>query len=145
MLAGLASNREINLSSPTAILHPGSPIRVLIVDDIANVRHDLGQLLQLSGGLDIVGEAGNGLEAVQKAACIHTDVVLMDLEMPVMDGYQASHLIKELLPDCRIVGLSIHSTTEAGEKARQAGIDMYVEKSSSVQAILMAVMSERSK
>lgn len=120
-----------------------TPKRVLIVDDLPDVRRELSQLLQLSGGLEVVGEAANGQEAIQIAASTCPEVILLDLEMPVLDGYQAAVQLKQKCPACWIVGLSIHPKSEAEDKALRAGVDVYVEKSCSVQAILMAVKYER--
>ena len=85
-------------------------IRVLIVDDMAQVRRDLCTVLPLAGQvaglqIEIVGEAGNGQEAIQQAAALQPDVVLMDLGMPVMGGYEATRQIKAGSPDCRLVSI----------------------------------------
>jgi chemotaxis response regulator CheB len=69
-------------------------IRVLIVDDVESVRKDLRTFLTLAGDIEIVGEAGDGLEAVRIASTLSPQVVLMDLEMPLRDGYDATHQIK---------------------------------------------------
>src|SRR5512142_688250 len=97
--------------------------RVLVVDDLPDVRRELSQLLQLSGGLEVVGEAANGQEAVQKVTLCCPEVILLDLEMPVLDGYQAAKQIRKQCPSCWIVGLSIHPADEAEGKALKAGVD----------------------
>lgn len=63
-----------------------TPVRVLLVDDQALFREALGTLLATHDGIDVVGEAGNGDEALSRAAALSPDVVLMDLRMPVLDG-----------------------------------------------------------
>ena len=63
-------------------------IRILLVDDVEQARRDLGTALNLFDDLEIIGEAGNGLEAIYLAQSLGPDVILMDLEMPVMDGYE---------------------------------------------------------
>ena len=68
-------------------------IRVLIVDDLARVRRGLRTILQLADGLEVVGEAANGREAVQMAEQLNPDVVVMDLEMPELDGFEATRQI----------------------------------------------------
>jgi DNA-binding NarL/FixJ family response regulator len=128
----------------TLTMEKSTSKRVLVVDDLPVVRHGLIQLLELCDGVEVVGEAANGVEAIAVAAATCPDIILMDLEMPVLDGYLASAQIKRRYPACRIIALSIHLASEAEEKAYRAGVDEYLEKSSSVQAILMAVMSERS-
>ena len=73
-------------------------IRVLLVDDADEARRDLHTLLALSGELVIVGEAANGVEAVRLAETLKPDVVMMDLEMPVMNGYESTRQKKMKLP-----------------------------------------------
>ncbi len=78
-------------------------IRVLIVDDLPQVRQGLAIMLELaargaSPKVEVIGEAQNGNEAVQQARTLHPDVILMDLEMPVLDGYEATRRIKAEQP-----------------------------------------------
>jgi YesN/AraC family two-component response regulator len=70
-------------------------IRILIVDDRAQVRQGLRTILQLSEGFEVIGEACNGLEAIRAAELLQPEVVLMDLEMPVLGGLEATRRIKE--------------------------------------------------
>ncbi len=113
--------------------------RVLIVDDIAGVRHELRILLDLSGHVRVIGEAADGAEAVRLAVELRPDVVLMDLEMPVLDGYAATRLVKEALPGCRVIALSIHEDAAARQKAVEAGMDSFVSKASRLQELLDAI------
>jgi DNA-binding NarL/FixJ family response regulator len=119
-------------------------IRVLIVDDMPQVRQDLRTVLSLAGTacgvtLEVVGEAGNGQEAIQQARVLQPDVVLMDLGMPVMDGFAATRQIKALHPSIRVVALTVYSAVESQEKAIQAGVDAYVEKGAPVSDIIQAI------
>ena len=82
------------------------PIKVLIVDDHAVVRQGLGQFLGSDPELDVVGEATNGQEAIEKAKLLKPDVILMDLLMPVMDGLTAIQMIKIRFPDIEIIALT---------------------------------------
>jgi DNA-binding NarL/FixJ family response regulator len=116
---------------------PAEPaLRVLIVDDMPQVRQDLRFLLQLSGEIEVVGEAANGLEAVERTAALRPDAVLMDLEMPVLDGYQAARQIKAASPACRVVAFSVHTYALARQKAAQSGADDFVEKGAPLNVIL---------
>jgi DNA-binding NarL/FixJ family response regulator len=115
--------------------------RVLIVDDVAEVRYDLGIALALSGGLEIIGEAANGLEAVRLTERLNPDVVLMDLEMPVMDGYEATRLIKTVCASCRIVALTVHGYDEARKKAHRSGVDAFLIKGAQIQEIVQTIIS----
>ena len=122
-------------------------IRVLIVDDMAQVRHDLRTVLPLAGQaaglqIDIVGEAGNGQEAIQRAKALEPDVILMDLEMPVMGGYEATRQIKGRWPSCRVVALTVHGYEAAQQQALQAGVDGFIVKGAPIETLVQAI-SER--
>jgi DNA-binding NarL/FixJ family response regulator len=122
-------------------------IRVLIVDDMAQVRRDLRTVLSLAGQaaglqIEVVGEAGNGQEAIQRATALEPDVVLMDLEMPVMGGYEATRQIKTHSPDCRVIALTIHGDETVRQKANQAGVDVFIVKGAPVETLVQAI-SER--
>jgi DNA-binding NarL/FixJ family response regulator len=114
-------------------------VRVLIVDDMPQVRQELGLLLRLSGELEVAGEAANGREAVALAAALCPDVVLMDLEMPVLDGFQAARQIKAGQPACRVIAFSVYSYPLARQKASQAGMDDFIEKGAPLHVILQAL------
>lgn len=122
------------------------PIRVLIVDDMAQVRRDLHTVLPLFGekaGVPIlvVGEAADGQEAIQQVQALQPDTVLMDLAMPVMDGYAAARAIKAENPHIRVIALSVHSSQESRAKAYQAGVDSFIEKGNSLSDLIEAVGS----
>jgi DNA-binding NarL/FixJ family response regulator len=118
--------------------------RVLIVDDNPKVRRELCTLLPLAGNIEIVGEAVDGLEAVRLAQALQPEVVLMDLEMPLMDGYEATRQIKASCPSCRVVALTVHGYEPARQKAGQSGVDVFLVKGVSVD-VLMQAISERSE
>jgi DNA-binding NarL/FixJ family response regulator len=119
--------------------------RVLLVDDVEQVRWDLCTILSLSGEFEIVGEAASGLEAIRLAEALRPEVILMDLEMPVMDGYEAARLIRTLCPSCRIVALTVHGYDEAREKARQSGVDGFLVKGAQIQEIVRTILSTSRK
>jgi DNA-binding NarL/FixJ family response regulator len=123
-------------------------IRVLIVDDMAQVRRDLRTVLPLAGQaaglqIEVVGEAGNGQEAIQRAAALEPDVVLMDLEMPVMGGYEATRQIKGRWPSCRVVALTVHGYEAARQKAIQAGVDAFIVKGAPVEHIVQTITKQK--
>ncbi len=113
--------------------------RVLIVDDAPDVRQDLRLLLQLRGEREIVGEAANGQEAIRQAEALRPAVVLLDLEMPVMDGFAAAREIKSRLPSCRVIALTVHDDPAAREKAGEASVDAFLVKGGSIRALLGAI------
>ncbi len=119
--------------------------RVLIVDDIPQVRHELHTLLHLSGCVQVIGEAANGVEAVRLAKQLEPDVVLLDLEMPVLDGYGAALQIKAQLPLCRIIALSIHEDSASRQKAQQAGVDVFIPKGTGSRELLDAIRTNSSQ
>ena len=113
--------------------------RVLIVDDSPQVRQELRTLLTLAGDIEIVGEAADGLEAIRLAEALQPEVVLMDLEMPVLDGYEAARQIKSRWPACRVVALTVHGYEAARQKASQAGVDVFLVKGASVETLVQAI------
>jgi DNA-binding NarL/FixJ family response regulator len=114
-------------------------IRVLIVDDVEWVRQDLCTFLTLAGDIEIVGEAANGLEAIEMARALQPPVILMDLEMPILDGYEATRQIKRQQPACRVIILSIHGDSSVQESAIRAGADDFIVKGASLDILLQAI------
>ncbi len=112
--------------------------RILIVDDTADVRRDLRLLLEIAG-LEVVGEAADGREAIEKAALLDPDVVVSDLAMPVLDGYAAAAAIRAASPRCRLVALSMYSDDSGRSKARAAGFDAFVVKGAPLPELLGAL------
>jgi DNA-binding NarL/FixJ family response regulator len=110
--------------------------RLLIVDDVPQVRQDLRTLLSLASEIEVVGEADNGSEAIRQAEALQPHVILMDLEMPVLNGFEATQKIKQTNPHCRVIALTVHAYEAAREKAAQAGIDAFIVKGASVETII---------
>lgn len=117
----------------------GRLLRVLIVDDMPQVWQDLGLLLTLTGQVEVVGDAANGREAIQQVAALSPDVVLLDLAMPVLDGFEAAREIKTRWPGCRVVALSVHSYSAARQAAARAGVDDFIEKGALFEEILRKI------
>ncbi len=137
------------MNNPTNLPIYTSSLRVLIVDDIAEVRQELRTVLLLVGNganrsIEIVGEAANGAEAVQQALDLHPDVVLLDLEMPVLDGFAAAQQIKQRLPSCRVIALTIHDYEAARLKAIQSGVDAIVIKGTPVEILVQVITKKGS-
>ncbi len=103
-------------------------IRILIADDSTEVRRGLREVLTLLGAVEVIGEAGDGREAVERAGRLRPDVVLMDLEMPGMDGLEAARRIRATCPGARIVILSARDDGAARREAAKAGADGFVVK-----------------
>jgi DNA-binding NarL/FixJ family response regulator len=141
-MIGSKESRAITMVA--SILPPEFPnhqrVRVLIVDDKPQVLHDLRQLLELTGLIDIVAEASDGKEAVRLAADLAPDAIVMDLEMPGMDGYEATRQIKALQPAQRVIILSVHAGPEERRRARTAGADSFVLKGANYQVLVNAIL-----
>ncbi|HLO31373.1 MAG TPA: response regulator transcription factor [Anaerolineales bacterium] len=129
------------LAGSSAYIDGMNDIRVLIVDDVEEVRQDLSTLLSLAGDIEIVGEASNGLEAIQLVETLCPRVVLMDLEMPVMDGYAAACQIKTILPTCRVIALTLHGDKAERQRATQSGIDEFIVKGAPLETLMEAIRS----
>ena len=102
--------------------------RTLIVDDYPVVREGLRSLLSSHQGFDIVGEAGDGLEAVELVSELHPDLVLMDMSMPRMDGMTAIREIKKNCPKTLVLAFTIHKSPEYVFATLIAGADGYILK-----------------
>ncbi|MGB7539299.1 MAG: response regulator transcription factor [Anaerolineales bacterium] len=122
-------------------------IRVLIVDDNPRVRENLAAVLVLAGQstgvrIELAGQAEDGREGIELARALQPDVVLMDLEMPLLDGFEATRQIKALVPAPRVVILSVHTGTGEREYARKAGADGFVVKGAPCQILLLAILEK---
>jgi glucan biosynthesis protein C len=114
-------------------------IKILIVDDSQQVRHDLGTALGLMEGLEVIGEAADGLEAIHQAKKLKPDVVLMDLRMPRMGGLEATRHIKGRHLAQGVIVLTVYGDHSARQRAARAGADAFVEKGTSIQALSRAI------
>ncbi len=110
---------------------------------MAYVRQELRQLLQLTGGIEVIGEAGDGQEAIQQAEMLHPDVVIMDLEMPFLDGLEATRQIKQHKLAKRVVILSVHSEPEDINRTMQAGADAFIQKGSDYLTLIDSIQANK--
>ena len=115
------------------------PIKVLIADDHAIVREGIRRLLASQDDMEIVGEAGDGSMALRQAKSLKPDVVLLDIAMPELNGLETIRLLKEAVPESKIVILSMHAKESYVHQALSAGACGYVLKASSSMDILNAV------
>jgi DNA-binding NarL/FixJ family response regulator len=115
------------------------PYRVLLADDAAAVREGLRWLLENEPALRVVGEAATGLEAVQQAAVLRPDVVILDIEMPAMSGFEVARSLKALPAPPLIIFLSVHTGPAVRTQALAAGADGFVEKSAGGMALLLTL------
>jgi pilus assembly protein CpaE len=96
-------------------------IKVLIVDDIPETRDHLTKLLSLEEGIDVAGDAGSGEDAVKVAMDLRPDVIVMDINMPGMDGVAAAEIISQRLPTSPIIMMSVHGEAEQLKRSLSAG------------------------
>jgi DNA-binding NarL/FixJ family response regulator len=111
--------------------------RVLLVDDNAVVRSFVRQLFELQPDFEISGEAENGRDAIEKAEKVKPDLIILDLIMPVMTGLDAAPLLRQLLPDTRIILFTQQEGIEVERLARAAGIDAVVSKSQAASELVL--------
>jgi DNA-binding NarL/FixJ family response regulator len=116
-----------------------TPIRVLIADDQRVVRDGLTMLVGLIAGIEVVGTAGDGIEAVAAAAREHPDIVLMDLRMPGMEGAEATRQIRAALPETQVLVLTTYADDESVFPALEAGARGYLTKDASAEEIELAI------
>jgi DNA-binding NarL/FixJ family response regulator len=114
-------------------------VRILIADDHAVVREGIRTILQAQGDMEVVGEAGDGREALSKAEVLRPDVVLMDISMPALNGIEATGMILLRMPKVRVIILSVHHTNEYVIRAIQAGARAFLLKESAGFSIVSAV------
>jgi CheY-like chemotaxis protein len=113
--------------------------RVLVVDDAEDLRMLLRARMETRNGLTVVGEAADGLAAVELASELQPDLVMLDLAMPRMDGLEALPLIRAAVPGVRVIVLSGFNQSTLAEKALEAGADRYVVKGGSMRQLLELV------
>jgi DNA-binding NarL/FixJ family response regulator len=117
----------------------GAPIRVLIADDQRVVREGLSMLLGLLDGIEVVGAAADGDEAVRLAVARAADVVLMDLRMPRMDGIEATRHLGEARPQARVIALTTYADEPTVLGALRAGARGYLTKDAGADEIERAI------
>jgi DNA-binding NarL/FixJ family response regulator len=116
-------------------------IRILIADDHAVLREGLRLLLETQLDMTVIGEAGDGIEALEQARKLKPDVILLDIAMPRMSGLETVSLIKEAVPDTRIVVLSMYEKEAYAHQVLEAGAYGYVLKGEPSADILAAIRS----
>ncbi len=118
-----------------------SPIRVLLADDHRLFRQGLRHVFEVGGGIEVVGEAENGKQAVQMARQLKPDVVLMDIQMPLLDGVQATHLITDVNPDVQVIILTMYRQDQYVFEAIKAGARGYLLKDIDESQLIEAVQA----
>ena len=116
-----------------------SRIRILIVDDQSLFREGLRTLLSVQADLEVVAEAANGEEALRQAAAVRPDVVLMDLQMPILDGVAATRRLRRDLPESRVIVLTTFDNDEYVFEGLRAGAVGYLLKDAPSEKLVEAI------
>jgi len=101
---------------------------ILIADDSLFIREALCNLFEREQDFDVCGEAENGKDAVEKAQELHPDLILLDLSMPVMNGLDATRVLKRVMPEVPVIMFSAYSDSSTEKEARSAGVSALVSK-----------------
>ncbi|WJW69996.1 response regulator transcription factor (plasmid) [Candidatus Chlorohelix allophototropha] len=122
-------------------LNQNSPVRLLIADDQRLLREGIASLLSLQAGIEVVGTAANGQEALEKTRLLNPEVILMDVRMPIMAGVEATALIKRQFPTCKILMLTTFDDEEYVIEALKAGASGYLLKTIPEDDLAQAVIA----
>ena len=115
------------------------PIRILLVDDDQAFRTVLRRLLEKERGFNVVGEAGDGLEALEQIRVLSPDIILMDLAMPRLNGLEATRRIKTERPGSTVVILTQHQEPAYQRAAAQSGADAFLPKTTRLADLLTTI------
>ncbi|MBM4028460.1 MAG: response regulator [Planctomycetes bacterium] len=132
---------DVRPAAPSG-LPAGRPLRILLVDDHQTIRAGLAALISEQSDMEVVGQAGDGRQAIELARELIPDVVLMDVAMPTMPGDEATRQIKALLPQTRIVGLSMFEEAGIARRMLDAGAEAYLAKTGPSDALLAAIRGQ---
>ncbi|GBD11859.1 Transcriptional regulatory protein DegU [bacterium HR23] len=116
-------------------------IRIVVVDDHTLVRRGIVSLLQAQPDMEVAGEAANGEEALRLIPSLRPDVVLMDIGMPGVDGLEATRRLRQLLPEVKVLILTVHDREDYLFQALRAGAAGYILKGADVADLLSAIRS----
>src|SRR5271156_3846796 len=126
-------------SGVTTVSQIDRRVRILIADDHPIIRRVVRSTLQQHPHFEICGEAVNGAEAIEEAKKLKPDVVVLNVSMPVLNGFDAAREIKKALPESAIVILSQNADKQFVEEAKKIGVRAYVAKSKAGEALVKAV------
>lgn len=114
-------------------------LKILIADDSPPVRKGLLNLIELHEGWQILAEAVNGQDAVEKAASLHPDLVLMDVTMPIMNGFEATRKILSFAPETKIIIVTVNADLHSARAAKEVGACGFVSKVDVARDLVRAI------
>ncbi len=120
-------------------------IRILLVDDHQIMRQGLRSMLESEPGFEIAAEAVDGEMAMELAASVHPDVILMDINMPKLNGVEATRRIKHRFPDIAVIGLSMHEDPKVEQLMYEAGASAYLSKGTAINSVCDTIRQMRSR
>lgn len=130
----------MSIEDPVQPAQPAQPVRVLLADDHRMLRESLRRSLE-DHNFEVVGEASNGSEAVRLATELQPDVILMDVSMPVLNGIEATRLVRQRTPHTHIVILTMHNDEKVRLQAIRAGAAGFLVKDCSIDEVVTVVSS----
>lgn len=147
----ILSNNLFDMSSysttcvaPRAIaIEESSPITIIIVDDHALIRENWSYIFKRDERFAVIGEAVSGEEAIQQAKRLKPHVVLMDINLPGMNGMEATRLLQQEVPDIIVIGVSMHCHPEFAKGMLQSGASGYITKTSSREELIQAILEAK--
>ena len=116
-------------------------IKVMLADDHVLMREGIRQLLEFDGTISVIAEANNGVECMEQLLSVHPDILLLDINMPNLDGLQVLNIIKTQKMDCKVIVLTIHNEIEYLIKAIDFNCDGYILKDSDFDTLKNAIMT----
>lgn len=132
-----APRNRVNGRAPSA----ERPVRVILADDHKILREGIVGMLELQPDIEVIAQASSGREAVELARQHQPDVVVMDINMPVMNGIEATRLLKHEMPTLCVIGLSMHTEQDLASAMRQAGAVNYLSKDGPIEDLILAIQS----
>ncbi len=127
------------------VKHDGELTKILLIDDHAMMRDGLRSIIEEESDLTVIAEAADGEQGVKLASEKKPDVVLMDINLPGMNGIDATKKIKEQLPDTRVIGLSLHDEKKVAREIMSVGASAYLNKSDAFETLCATIRSETEK
>jgi DNA-binding NarL/FixJ family response regulator len=138
-----ASEQSSDSGGPIGSQGDNRKIRVILAEDHTLVRQSLNSLLEQESDIEVVAEACNGKAAVEMASIKQPEIVIMDINMPIMDGIEATRRIKSKHPHIRVIALSAHKQEDMADAMLQAGAESYLSKRNVGEHLVTAIRSRR--